>query len=689
MLSKSTLLETLRRYTTYDAARFEKFLSVCKGNSLLGRVLNLVFALLFLARRFLLQMLKSLAKLKRQLLQHVPKRQASPFQHLPPHGLIQNLTSNSKLTFGAGVLIIADLGLPQCRRYRVMQKTLCLNRRGLQTEVVTFEDPHSCWQLLPHFQKVIFYRVPFSPQMGALLQECKRLGISTFFDIDDLVFDLELYRAHPFFKKSGRLLRNAAIEKAVQIRETLLRCDHALASTEAIAVSLRECVPGKVFVIENALDHTLLALSSQATSPAPQKLITLGYGSGTKSHDDDFELIAGALSSILKRHAHVRLTLHGYLQLPKELAEYSDRILFIPFLETEDYFQAIGLFTINLSPLVNNAFNDAKSNIKFLEAAAFAIPTIASPRAEFSRAIVSGVNGILAETEEEWIVALETLITNPGLRFQMGQAAKSTAMAMYHPDVIGTHLKSALDLIEAPKTPAVRNRRILFVTPRQAHNDISPFGASCSFATPDPDLDIAILRPGHFPKLPLFAVVKSEHLGVPILEINLPQTITTEQQLTWQELDRSILRILVAFTPDCVLFDDVASFGLSLISLCQAKGFRTAVTPSEPWLVCARRNMTMAGGSSCGQWHIDPRICAPCTGQPALTFNRYFTTSKMLAKIDLLIVSNESQKDFYHANGAPLDNISVIAHNDSGRSAALRNLFLQKIAGPQFSKDKP
>ena len=88
-------------------------------------------------------------------------------------------------------LIIAELSIPQCTRYRVEQKAEAFRSLGYEVHIASFTDMESCWRQLPFATLVIFYRTPFWRTVQRLIKECKRLNIATFYDIDDLVFDVE------------------------------------------------------------------------------------------------------------------------------------------------------------------------------------------------------------------------------------------------------------------------------------------------------------------------------------------------------------------------------------------------------------------------------------------------------------------------------------------------------------------
>src|SRR5204863_5326912 len=98
--------------------------------------------------------------------------------------------------------------------------------------------------------------------------------------------------------------------------------------------------------------------------------------------------------------------------------------------------QLIAQIDINLAPLeLDNPFCQAKSEIKYTEAALVGVPTVASPTDAFAYAITHGENGLLAATVDEWQAALSQLIEQPEARQQLGAVARQRVYQEYVPQV--------------------------------------------------------------------------------------------------------------------------------------------------------------------------------------------------------------------------------------------------------------
>lgn len=86
---------------------------------------------------------------------------------------------------------------------------------------------------------------------------------------------------------------------------------------------------------------------------------------------------------------------------------------------------------IGIMPLPNDEWAKGKCGLKGLQYMALGIPTIMSPVGVNTEIIEHGVNGALAETEEEWVAELSRLIEDADLRQRVGAAARNTVEERY------------------------------------------------------------------------------------------------------------------------------------------------------------------------------------------------------------------------------------------------------------------
>jgi glycosyltransferase involved in cell wall biosynthesis len=188
----------------------------------------------------------------------------------------------------------------------------------------------------------------------------------------------------------------------------------------------------------------------------------IGYGSGTPTHDVDFQEATAALENVLDRFAQVELWIAGPLTLPSQLARFGNRVQRYPLMmDWRGWFELMNKVDIAISPLeCDNIFCRAKSEIKFVEAGAQGIAVVASDIDPFRDSIDHGEDGFLAGNEQEWSDALTLLIEQPDLRKQMGENARGKILRRYSPRartaelaaLLPKLLSSAADLPAAMQT---------------------------------------------------------------------------------------------------------------------------------------------------------------------------------------------------------------------------------------------
>ena len=75
------------------------------------------------------------------------------------------------------------------------------------------------------------------------------------------------------------------------------------------------------------------------------------------------------------------------------------------------------------------------------------IPVVASPVGVNRDIVEHGVNGFLAETDDEWCAAIKTLLHDPDLRRQMGAAGRKKAEEHFSLKVWGPRVVKMLQSV--------------------------------------------------------------------------------------------------------------------------------------------------------------------------------------------------------------------------------------------------
>ena len=311
--------------------------------------------------------------------------------------------------------------IPQCTRYRVLNKAEQLRKHGFEVKVVNLSE----FELTQaqNASHIIIYRSPISPELLRLCHLAKDYGKPIFFDIDDLVFDT-LYTDQLSYTKGLPHHEKENYDANVRNYGYMLEnCDGAITSTNQLQKELKK-YQSKVLLNRNLASDELISISSQFLKDYSQvsDVVKIGYFSGSISHNENFELIKPAIKQLLKKYSNVQLHIVGILDIPKDMKPFENQIVTHDYVDWDKLPVLISEVDINLAPLVDSIFNRAKSEIKWIEAALVKVPTVASKIGAFSDMVIDGETGLLA-TDDQWFDKLEALVLSPELRQNLAESA--------------------------------------------------------------------------------------------------------------------------------------------------------------------------------------------------------------------------------------------------------------------------
>ena len=311
--------------------------------------------------------------------------------------------------------------IPQCTRYRVLNKAEQLRKHGFAVKVVNLSDFQL--SMAQNASHIIIYRSPISPELLRLCHLAKEYGKPVFFDIDDLVFDT-VYTDQLSYTQGLNSVEKGNYDAGVRNYGYMLEnCDGAITSTNQLQEELFK-YQSKVLLNRNLASDDLIAISSQYIKDYSQTsdIVKIGYFSGSISHNENFELIKPAIKQLLTKYSNVQLHIVGILDIPEDMKPFENQIVTHDYVDWDKLPALISEVDINLAPLVDSIFNRAKSEIKWIEAALVKVPTVASKIGAFSDAIIDGETGLLA-TDDEWFDKLEALVLSTELRQEIADAA--------------------------------------------------------------------------------------------------------------------------------------------------------------------------------------------------------------------------------------------------------------------------
>lgn len=315
-----------------------------------------------------------------------------------------------------------DESVPHPARYRVTHQREQLAANNISTGEVYYVNLQL--DQVRYYRTFVFFRCPYTDMIGEFIKLAKKLNKKVLFDIDDLVVDTKYTDTIKYLDSMSKEERALYDDGVMRMGRTLKLCDAAITTTERLAEELGHYVP-EVFINRNTASEEMCALSKEALKNKTRKddHVGIGYFSGSLTHNDDFELVLPALTKVMEKYPQVQLHVVGELDLPETLQQYKARVVSHPFVDWKKLPSLIAEVDINLAPLEQSIFNEAKSENKWVEAALVKVPTVASNVGAFQRMIVSGETGILCDTEEEWVEQLSRLVEDKKERDRIAENA--------------------------------------------------------------------------------------------------------------------------------------------------------------------------------------------------------------------------------------------------------------------------
>ena len=314
--------------------------------------------------------------------------------------------------------------LPHPYRFRVIHQIEQLKAGFLESDEFFYLDFNPL--IVRNYRIIIFFRCIWTRNVERAINLAKSLNKKVLFDIDDLVFDTKYTDIHPYIKALSPKEKDL-YDKGVNLRrKTLKLCEGAITSTEVLAKELSIYV-NNVFINRNVASEEMWNLSQNAllmkVNETKNDDIIIGYFSGSYSHNPDIEMIKQVLIKILREFKNIKLLLFGLIDIPNCLNEFSTRIIKHQFIDWKKLPEFISKIDINIAPIENITFNEAKSENKWVEASLVKVPTIASNYGAFKQVIQQNKTGILCSNTNEWYISLKTLISDKSLRKTIGENA--------------------------------------------------------------------------------------------------------------------------------------------------------------------------------------------------------------------------------------------------------------------------
>ncbi|MCO6158840.1 glycosyltransferase [Asaia lannensis] len=596
---------------------------------------------------------------KRKLLRH--RDQASDPLFVPTKAqaaFMRRPARQAELMLRPCYLLIADLGLQQCTKYRVTQKAELLRQLGWTVRIVDWQDSGEALSTLQVATQVIFYRVPGTASVLSLIEEAKRLGLKPRWEIDDLLFNKILYRRNGNLTTLTFTERRGLYHLADLYLRALRACGRGIASTQALAREMHKIGIDDVVVLENALDvQTLSVAETLLDAPPPSKdgRISICYGSGSRAHDMDFRIAEAGLIAAMKAEPRLDLLLIGPLKISPDFAQFGARVQRRNELSYAHYLAELAKADIAIAPLEETIFNDCKSNIKFLEAAILALPSVCSPTDTYRRVIQSGENGLLARTPLEWESAILTLAHDPALRRTIAEKARETALGLYAPERILS--EQASPLFGHPPAFVHKAPRVLQVNVFMAPRSFG--GATIVVEALLKPLAAAGFENSVMTTRPVLDDLPDGALRYNILDTDVFSVVAGRNGATDNlTIARQIDRWMEAWDADLVHFHAIQEMGVGMARACQEKGIPYVISLHDCWWLSDTLFITRDDG----QYHLENTDVPLAPGESTRAYylnERRKVMRHALAGAAAILSPSEEHKSLYVRNGVPAERILI------------------------------
>lgn len=186
-----------------------------------------------------------------------------------------------------------------------------------------------------------------------------------------------------------------------------------------------------ITILPNLLDERIWGPFPAPKPPADERCV-IGYA-GDLQHARELGIVEPALKHALQKYgAKVELKFIGFV--PEGLRGLPRVSGCGVIRDYRRYVRALKESAIDIAvvPLKDEPLNECKSNIKYLDFSACAIPGAYSRVGPYIDTATNGKNALLVPNEPDaWVAAVERLVEDPGLRAELGRAAARLVAADY------------------------------------------------------------------------------------------------------------------------------------------------------------------------------------------------------------------------------------------------------------------
>ncbi len=259
---------------------------------------------------------------------------------------------------------------------------------------------------------IVFIHRESYPIFGAFFESIlAMLKKPVIFDFDDSIFLTSTSQSNNFIEK---------FKTPQKVIDIIKSSEHIIAGNAYLANFALKYNPF-VSVIPTCIDME----KYHQDLKKPKETVTIGWV-GSITTIDFLKPIKNIFIQLSRKYKNINFKIvGGELSFP-ELSN----IISKPWALSEEA-DDLKSFDIGIMPMPDNEWTKGKCGFKAILYMSAGIPCVCSMVGVNTEIIKDGINGFLANNEEEWIDKLSLLIENPGLRQQIGLSGRKTVEERY------------------------------------------------------------------------------------------------------------------------------------------------------------------------------------------------------------------------------------------------------------------
>lgn len=293
---------------------------------------------------------------------------------------------------------------------------------------------------------IVVFQLQTDSKIATLIDVCKKAGIMTVMDMDDDLLNVPLWnpsyyalgtkRTELYDSVNGKPMNVAANrKKAKNIKKMLRKVDLITVTGEGLRNTYSKF--NKVKILPNSVDLERIKTSRRSRDGfffGSDKIRIFWQGSAT--HVADLAMLKSAIITITHKYPQVQWFIWGslYNDFAKMVGIPSDRVETKETVSMERYYEHLKKIRmdIGICPLINDKFNECKSNVKWLEYSLSGIPSVVSDISTYTNSVIPEGTALVAKTTNDWVKHLSRLIEDSLLRERIAEDAKAQVLQEFN-----------------------------------------------------------------------------------------------------------------------------------------------------------------------------------------------------------------------------------------------------------------